>query len=202
MAHERTEVDPEQVLRYWFGAPADAGVPRQVWFRAEPAFDAAIRERFGGAVQRAREGGFETWRDTPRSALALVLLLDQFTRNLHRGSALAFAGDARAQAVAQDAIDRGWDRQLAAVERWFLYLPLQHAESRSLQARSVSLFASLAAELGEQASEAQGIAGALDYAHRHAAIIERFGRFPHRNAVVGRESTADEQAFLAQPGSF
>lgn len=178
------------ILEFWFGPTP--GAERPEWFRKDDAFDARVRERFGEAVAAAIDGDFEDWAATPRGALALVILLDQFTRNVHRDTPRAFAGDARALAVAQHAIARGFDRRLSPVERWFLYMPFQHAESREVQRRSLALFEALAQD---------GLPGPLDWARKHAAVIERFGRYPHRNAVLGRASTPEEIAFLQQPGS-
>ena len=126
--------------------------------------------------------------------LAEILLLDQFTRNIFRGQPRAFAGDARALALAQALVASGADRALTTIERWFAYLPFEHAESLPLQDKSVRLFTALAAE-------DERLADALDYAQRHRDVIRRFGRFPHRNAVLGRPSTADERDYLAQPGA-
>jgi uncharacterized protein (DUF924 family) len=184
---------PADVLDFWFGAPPLT--PREAWFRKDDAFDATIRTRFGAAVEAAIAGELPTpWHATTEGRLAQLLLLDQFTRNAHRGSARAFAGDARAQALALAMIERGEDRALAPVQRWFVYLPLEHAEDAALQDRSVALFEALAAEDPASAEN-------VDYAERHRVIIRRFGRFPHRNAALGRPSTAEETAFLLQPGS-
>jgi uncharacterized protein (DUF924 family) len=179
------------VHRFWFGPPPLAS--RDVWFRKDPAFDATIGTRFGEAIAAALAGAFGEWTATARGALARVLLLDQFTRNAFRDTAAAFSGDARALATAEDAIARGHDRALEPVERWFLYLPFEHAEDRAAQARSLALFGALATETG--------LAGPLEWAERHAAVIERFGRYPHRNAALARVSTDAELAFLREPGS-
>jgi uncharacterized protein (DUF924 family) len=186
----------EAILDFWFGAPGSAeyGSARRTWFVKDEAFDAAIRERFGTAIERALRGELEAWAETPRPALAQVLLLDQFTRNAFRGSARAFAGDARALAAASRMVGARQDESIAPFMRGFVYLPFEHAESLAMQDEAVRLFARLAAEAPEQA-------GMLDYAHRHRAVIERFGRFPHRNDILGRRSTAEEIAFIAQPGS-
>jgi len=176
---------------FWFGVPPLA--TRDVWFRKDAAFDASIKARFGTAMAAALAGAFGEWTATPRGALARILLLDQFTRNAFRDTPAAFAGDARALATAEDALARGHDRALEPLERWFMYLPFEHAEDRAAQARSLALFGALADETG--------LASPLDWAHRHAAVVERFGRYPHRNAILGRESTPEEIAFLATPGS-
>jgi uncharacterized protein (DUF924 family) len=195
-------VDPEieRVLSFWFGPPGAPPLANAArWFTPDPAFDAAIRERFAGTVARAEAGELEPWRETPLGALALVIVLDQFPRNLFRDSARAFAHDAAARDVALDAEARGFDRALSSVERWFLYLPLMHAEEPALQERSVARFESLAATAPAELREA--LAGAADYARRHRDVIRRFGRFPHRNRALGRAGTPEELAYLAEPGS-
>jgi uncharacterized protein (DUF924 family) len=181
----------DDILDFWFG-PAPH-VERSVWFRKDAAFDATIRARFGEAIETAIGGGFRDWEATAHGALARVLLLDQFTRNVFRDSPRAFDGDAEAFATSQRAIAAGLDRELDPYERWFLYMPIVHAEDPSIQQRSVDLFGALAAETG--------LAGPLEWAKRHAAVIARFGRYPHRNAALGRISTPEEKAFLEQPGS-
>jgi uncharacterized protein (DUF924 family) len=184
--------DEAAVLGFWFGAPPWSA--RAEWFRKDPAFDAAIRERFGDLVDAAIDGRLAAPAADVQAALARLILLDQFPRNLFRGQARAFAGDAQALALALALIDRGAEQALHPLQRWFVYLPLEHAEDLALQDRSVVLFAALAAQ-------APDMAGALDYAERHREVIRRFGRFPHRNAALGRTSSADELAWLALPGS-
>ena len=179
------------VLDFWFGPPPHA--TRDTWFRKDPAFDATIREGFGDAVAAARAGDFHSWRRSPRGALALVILLDQFTRNIYRDTPRAFAGDALALDIAKAAVDQGFDRKLDAFERWFLYLPFEHAEDWAMQERSLTLFGQLAADTGDRT--------ALHWAEKHAEVIRRFGRYPHRNAILGRPSSPEEIAFLAEPGS-
>jgi len=185
-----------EVLDFWFGAADDPGhaQPRQAWFRKDPAFDALIAERFGGLVERALAGGLGDWAEAPLSALARVIVLDQFPRNLFRGQARAFAGDAPALQTAQAMVAAGADRALNGVQRQFVYLPFEHSESIAVQRESLRLFAQL--EHDEPAR-----AGLLEWAQRHHDIVERFGRFPHRNQALGRTSTAEELAFLATPGS-
>ena len=180
-----------EILDFWFGATPHAA--RDVWFRKDAAFDATIRGRFGDAIETALYGGFVDWTVSAPGALARVLLLDQFTRNAFRDTARAFAGDTQALATSQRAIASALDRALDPYERWFLYMPFQHCEDVAVQQRSVDIFAALAADTG--------LTGPLDYARRHAAIVRRFGRFPHRNAILGRASTPEEAAFLAGPGS-
>jgi uncharacterized protein (DUF924 family) len=178
------------ILDFWLGS-GDA--ERDVWFRKDSAFDATIRERFGSAVDAAIGGAFGTWIDEPRGALALVLLLDQFTRNIYRDTPQAFAGDKRALSIAQRAVAARHDEALKPHERIFLYLPFEHSEEREVQEQSIALFTRLRDETG--------LGGQLEWAEKHAAIIRRFGRYPHRNAILGRVSTPEEIAFLAGPGS-
>ena len=188
-------VDFRDVLDFWFG-PAGSpeyGRPREAWFTKSEAFDAAIRARFLGLHAQAADGQLHAWQAAPDSLLALIVVLDQFPRNLFRGSSRAFATDAQALAAAQLAVDRGFDRLLSPVQRWFVYLPFEHAEDLALQRRCLQLFEGLR---GDPDS-----VDTIDYARRHHEIVARFGRFPHRNAVLGRVSTPEEIEFLKQPGS-
>lgn len=188
----------QEVLDFWFLPPSAEGYgkPRDEWFHKDARFDAAIAERFGGAIDRALAGGLREWDgEGPRGTLARILVLDQFTRNAYRGTAQSFAGDALALAAALELDAGGADRLLTPTQRWFAYMPFEHAEDARMQEKSVALFAELAREHGGD------FAGALDYAHRHRGAIARFGRFPHRNAILGRASTPEELAFLSQPGS-
>lgn len=182
---------PAEVLSFWFGDPP--GPSRPEWFRKDPAFDARIRSRFGELHARAARRELEHWREARDSMLALVVVLDQFSRNLHRDDARAFAQDAHALECAQQALARGDDRELLPVQRQFLYLPFEHSERLADQVRGLELMRSLEAY--------EATRGCAEWAARHLAIVERFGRFPHRNAALGRESTAEEAAFLRQPGS-
>lgn len=186
---------PSAVLDFWFGAPGTPphGTTRAEWFRKDAAFDEEIRRRFGDVVAIALAGGLGEWCRDARGALARVIVLDQFTRNIFRDTPRAFAGDERALATAEDAIGRGFERELSTRERWFLYLPFEHAESEAAQRRSLELFGVLSAEMGDPAP--------LEWARKHADVIFRFGRYPHRNEILGRPSTPEETAFLLQPGS-
>jgi len=179
------------VLDFWFGPRPHA--LRDEWFRKDAAFDATIRARFGDAIASARAGAFGDWCHDPQGALARVILLDQFTRNVYRDSPLAFSGDVRALATAEDAIAKGYDLALDPAERRFLYMPFVHSEDPAMQARAVELFGAFARETG--------VDEPLDWAKRHADVIARFGRFPHRNAILGRMSTPEEIAYLETPGA-
>ena len=185
----------EDVLEFWFGAPdsPEFGRPRAPWFVKSAEFDALIRDRFFATHEAAATGALDAWSTRPLAALALALALDQFPRNMFRGTPRAFAADARALALARSVVARGYDEFLLPVQRWFVYLPFEHAEDLPAQRESLRLFERLALD-------AAG-AGTLTYAMRHYAVIERFGRFPHRNAILGRESTPEEREFLAEPGS-
>lgn len=187
------------VLDFWFGEPGTPafGQPSKRWFQRDDAFDALILERFGATLERARRGECDGWARTPLGALALIVVLDQFSRNTCRGRADAFAADEQALAVARRLVDTGRHLDLPSPEhRAFAYLPFEHAESRTAQRESVRLFEALARETGSRDKGSY-----FDYACLHAAVIERFGRFPHRNAALGRESTPDECAFLREPRS-
>ena len=190
--------EAEEVLNFWFGAPTEPGSEygqqRKEWFVKNPDFDRQIRTRFLSLYEQAATGHLNHWREDPRSCLALILLLDQFSRNMFRGTPQAFATDPQALAAAQLAIARQYRQQLIPVEEMFLYLPLEHSENLEHQQQCVDQFQRLQVDHPEFDS-------VLDYAIRHKAVIERFGRFPHRNAILGRESTPEELTFLQQPGS-
>ena len=186
--------DAQAVLDFWFGIPGspEHGSDRPEWFRKDAAFDARIRERFGTLIA-AVLGGARFGAAAPET-LAAIVVLDQFTRNVHRDTPLAFAGDTQALALAQAMTARGADHGLPVLQRSFVYLPFEHAEDPALQDRSVRSFEALAAA-------APAMRERLDYALRHRDVIRRFGRFPHRNQILGRASTPEEIAFLSQPGS-
>ena len=191
---------PEAVLEFWFGKLDADGLPSSAvaarWFAGGVAFDEEIRQRFRELVEQALAGGLEAWADSSRELLALVIVLDQLPRNLFRGDARSFAGDARALRLSRDAVDAGWARRLLPAERNFLYLPFEHAESLAEQERCCALYRELL-DAGPAAGRPL-FAGSLEYAERHRVVIARFGRFPGRNAALGRESTLEEAAFLAE----
>ncbi|HEX2648420.1 MAG TPA: DUF924 family protein [Burkholderiales bacterium] len=173
-------MDAEKVLEFWFGQD------RKRWFVKDPAFDEEIRGRFLPWYEKAFHGSFRHWHGEARSCLALVILFDQFPRNMFRGTARAFASDGLALASARTLVDKGWDATMTADERTFAYLPFEHSESLEDQELSMRLF---------QGNENE------EWARKHWEIIRRFGRFPHRNAILGRKSTPEEIEFLKQPGS-
>ena len=190
---------PKDVTTFWFrdATRSPEALERRgaVWFGAEPAFDRECATRFAASLEDAARGALDDWTGTPRGRLALVILLDQMPRNIHRGSPAAFAHDAQAAAHCIAGIESGQDRSLHPVERVFLYMPLQHAEDLGLQRRSVERFESLAAEVDDAWRDR--FAENAHYARLHRDIVERFGRFPHRNRVLGRESTEEELSYLA-----
>ena len=196
---------PEQILALWFGQArpdnASALQHKLQWFTKSPDFDAQLQQRFGAAVQAAQQGRLRHWAAQGAwQRLALVLLLDQFGRNIFRHTPQSFAGDAQALSLALEARELGADLELPEVARVFMYLPLEHAEDPAMQERSVALFEALL-QAAPDAATRDYLAGSLDYARRHREVIERFGRFPPRKAILGRPSTAAELAYLAQPGS-
>ena len=185
---------PGEVLEFWFSEQT-----RPLWFERNAAFDEEIRTRFGANVAAAAIGDLDYWVRAVDSSLALVLLLDQFPRNIHRGTLRAYAGDVRARNTADTAIERGFDRRTPLDRRFFFYLPFEHSENPKDQARSVALFRRWAEE--HRGAAREGALEQMKYVLRHQEIVERFGRFPHRNTVLGRESTPAEVAFLKEPNS-
>jgi uncharacterized protein (DUF924 family) len=184
---------------FWFGAEdsPEFGRVRDIWFEKDDAFDDLCR-KFHDDYECAARGEYDALMESPSGAVALVVLLDQLPRNMFRGTAQAFATDAKARAVAAHAVDAGFDKRVSAVERMFLYLPFEHSESLADQRRSVALFESLPATPEFPVPDRDNT---VDYARRHLAVVERFGRFPHRNAALGRDSTPEELAFLQGPNS-
>ncbi len=193
----------QPLLDWWFGpastAVQSAAEKHKLWFGKRDEQDAEARERFGVLVEQAISGELQGWSADPHGWFAHVLLLDQLPRMIHRDTPLAFAGDARARELVEHGITLGWDRELSPLKRVFIYLVLEHAEDPLQQTRAVQLFSELAEQAGE--AEHELFAGFLDYAVRHQLVIQRFGRFPHRNEILGRVSRADELRFLAEPGS-
>jgi uncharacterized protein (DUF924 family) len=181
----------DEVLDFWFGREGEPGYGefREEWFRKDPGFDREIKERFEGLYEQAAAGELDGWKENARGCLALVILLDQFPRNMFRGDPKSYATDRKAQKTAGYAVDHALDRELPEFQRSFLYMPFMHSEDLEHQRRSVELFRGL--------SEGD----ADSYAVRHMEIVERFGRFPHRNAVIGRATTPEEAEFLKEPGS-
>jgi uncharacterized protein (DUF924 family) len=182
------------VLAFWFD-PAH----HSKWYDADAVFDAQIREQFAESIEQAASGKLIDWTATPSGWLALLIVLDQFSRNIYRNDSRAWAQDLRAQRLTLSGIEEGYDRQLPAIQRVFAYMPLEHAEDIGLQRRSVMLFDALCNDVPPD--QRDSYSGFLDYARQHEAVIARFGRFPHRNAVLGRASTPEERVYLAEPGA-
>lgn len=192
-----------ELLDWWFGhgvtASAVAKEKHTLWFGYKPSQDDEARQRFAGLSDQAVAGGLQAWGESAQGWLALVLLLDQLPRMIHRGTPQAFAGDGRAQHLVRDGLAQGWDESLAPIERVFIYLVLEHAENLQSQQHAVAKFAEL--RDSAEADDRPPFDGFLDFAERHRDVIARFARFPHRNVTLGRASSAAERAFLAQPGS-
>lgn len=178
-------MDAQEIIDFWFSPEVE-----KRWFRSTTAFDDELRQRFASSVQAALDGKLDVWNDSSSGALALVILLDQLPLNIYRGTAQSFAGEAKSREVATLAIAQGWDRELPLTQRAFLYLPFMHSESLADQDRALELF------------EVAGLDGNLHWAKHHREIVRRFGRFPHRNEILGRESTAEELAWLASDEAF
>lgn len=196
-------MNPEQVLAFWLGELDREGLAsaekKALWWRKDPSFDAEVLATFGETWSALMRGAHDDWRREPRSLLAYVIVLDQFSRNMFRGKAQAFAGDGRALAAAREAVERGDDRALIGHERLFLYMPFMHSESLATQEQSVALFTAFRDEASGRLREE--LAQNVDYAQRHRDVVARWGRFPHRNQVLDRTSTAEELAFLQEPNS-
>ena len=193
----------EDVLDFWFGPLDENGCASDEkaahWWKKSAQFDAEVRDRFGPLHDAVAKRECETWLETARGTLAYVIVLDQFSRNMFRDTARAFETDPQALAAARHGVERGFDRELALAERGFLYMPYMHAEDRDSQARCVHLFTDFVASAPE--AEREKLSNNIQYAKAHQDIVDRFGRFPHRNVILGRTATADEVEFLKQPGS-
>ena len=185
----------KEILEFWFGKPdgEDYGKPRKAWFVKKDKFDEEVRSRFLQDYQQAAAGQLDYWQESPYSCLALIILLDQFPRNMFRDRPQAFATDAQALKFAQHVVVQGFDKKLLPVQRWFVYLPFEHSENLEHQRYCIELFSTL--------KDDPSSGDTIDYAYRHLKVIERFGRFPHRNRILGRASTPEEAEFLKQRGS-
>ncbi len=188
-------------MQFWFG-DRKSGEPvteerSRFWFKGDPANDAAIKQKFSGLLQTARTGKLKEWEDSPEGCLASILVLDQFSRAINRGTPEAFTLDQAALRLCLRGIDRGWDRQFDAPERVFFYFPMVHAEDLQVQKKGLEFFIRLAQDVSE--AHWDFIDEVLNQAIEHHEVIERFGRFPKRNTILGRESTTDEIAYLSEP---
>jgi uncharacterized protein (DUF924 family) len=184
-----------EILLFWFGEPSktEYGTPRKVWFQKDETFDAVLCDRFLIWYERSADGSLQDWQEESHACLALILLLDQFPRNCFRNTPQAFATDPLARTVANYGISQGYDQILLPAQRWFFYLPFEHSESMADQRRSLQLW--------EQLRSDPASLSAIDFAYRHADVIQRFGRFPHRNKILGRVNTLEEVEFLKQADS-
>ncbi|MGK7932856.1 MAG: DUF924 family protein [Microcystaceae cyanobacterium] len=186
---------PSDILDFWF-TPTHSdgfGKPQDYWFKKDPQFDQKVRSHFLSVYQTAADHQLDYWQETPESCLALIILLDQFPRNMFRDQAKAFATDFKALALAKIAITQSFDQQLLPVQRWFIYLPFEHSENLADQQTAVDLFLTLKNYPDSQST--------IEYADRHYQVIKTFGRFPHRNKILGRKNTPEEDIFLSQAGS-
>lgn len=190
----------DPILNFWFGPPTapDYGHYRKAWFMKDAAFDERIRQQFYTDYEKAAAGDYHYWQATPKGAMALLLLFDQFPRNLFRGDPRSFATDSQALTIAQNLVNTGTDKTLIAAHRFFIYVPFEHSENIEHQQQCVALMEGLIRDVPDLDP---GLSGGLDYAIRHRNVIERFGRFPHRNEILGRQSTSAELTFLQEPGS-
>jgi uncharacterized protein (DUF924 family) len=186
---------PQEVLDFWFGREGEEGYGefREAWFNRDPEFDREIRDRFEPVYEEAAAGRLDHWKSEASSCLALIVVLDQFPRNMYRGDARMYAADEKAREAARHAVEHAYDRELSPYGRLFMYLPFEHSEELDYQRLSVELFRGLATEMGSE--------DLLGYAVRHLEIVERFGRFPHRNEILGRRTTPEETKFLSGPDS-
>lgn len=192
-----------EVLKFWFGeldeeGRTGPGVSKR-WFQKNPDFDRQIQEEFLQTYETIANGGLKEWIETPKGRLAYIIVVDQFSRNMFRDSPKMYAADELALEVARAGVEAGEDKELAFAERPFLYMPFMHSEDLGDQQKCVDLFKEFGDEL--EGEKKEQIAGNLKYAIQHLEIVERFGRFPHRNEILGRESTPEETEFLTTPGS-
>ncbi|WP_261841526.1 DUF924 family protein [Aliamphritea ceti] len=190
----------EEILHFWFGDLCDGLATKdrkKLWWFGGEEVDNLIRDAFGQRVRQALAGELDDWARQPRGRLALIILLDQFSRNIYRGSGEAFSGDSKAASLTKEGIELGHDRALELSEKLFFYMPLEHAESLNEQDQHIACLESMFGELGIE--HRQVLDNALDFAHEHRELIARFGRFPYRNTVLNRESTPEELAYLNQP---
>ncbi len=194
---------PAEILEMWF--PEDQARANAMWWGKDPALDAELRERFGPLLAQAKAGELDAWAETAEGRMALIILIDQFSRNIHRGDAQTYAADAKARALTHAGLELGHDRQLPLIQRLFFYLPLEHSEELPDQERCLELVEALAKDAKADPSidedKAKMYANFVEYAVSHRDIVARFGRFPHRNEILGRSSTPEEVEFLKQPGS-
>lgn len=189
----------DELLQFWFLPDGEKKEVMKLWFSASDSLDLEIKERFGASLRQAEQKGLDDWRQTLEGKVALIILLDQFSRNIYRGSGQAFANDTQACSLAKELIQAGLDKELDPYWRVFVYLPFEHSESLADQEQAIELFQKLAQDV--TAVHMTTFKNFLDFAQKHYDVIKRFGRFPHRNQRLGRTSTPEEELFLNQPGS-
>lgn len=199
------EAAERRILDFWFGDLKDGRVPpreiSRMWWAKDLTVDEYIRKNFEADLINAGEGKLREWEKTPGGTLALIILLDQFSRNIYRDKPEAFSRDSQALGIAARGIQKGFDKALHPVMRIFFYMPFEHSEDIEIQNRSLGLYRGLEKEFRSPPELAEMLSSSRDYAEKHYAIVERFGRYPHRNLILGRESTPEEEEFLKQPGS-
>ena len=195
----------ELMLKFWFGELKEGEVPadelRKMWWTKDEGVDEYIRSYFESDLIRAKNEELGGWENSPKGTLALIILLDQFSRNIYRGTREAFSQDKQALGIALGGIGKGFDKELHPVERAFMYMPFMHSEDPNMQRKSLQLFGALERSFNSPPKLAQMLSENRKYAERHYEVIERFGRYPHRNEILGRESTDEELEFLKKPGS-
>lgn len=205
MASGGDEEKQARILDFWFGELREEEVPppelSRMWWARDQKTDDYIRNNFESDLINAREGKLREWEKTPCGELALIILLDQFSRNIYRDTPGAFSQDAQALETAAKGIEKGFDKELRPVMRVFFYMPFMHSEDLEMQERSIALFGGLERDFTSPPELATMLSSNRDYAERHYAIVKRFGRYPHRNKILGRESSPEEIEFLKQPGS-
>ncbi len=190
----------QEILDFWFGTDEQNPMAKAaMWWKPDAALDEQIKQRFASEIHEAIQGKLDPWKASPEGTLAWIILLDQFSRNIFRNSHQAFSQDPLALTATLKAIERGDDQKLGAIHRWFLYMPLMHSEDPNIHRRSLEIYTRLAESAPDNFKEA--LKSAYDFAERHAKIIFRFGRYPHRNKILGRKSTPEEETFLLEPGS-
>jgi len=194
-----------QILRFWFGNLKEDEIPsddqRKSWWVKDPEYDERIKDNFGNDLKMAINGELDDWRTGPEGSLALIILLDQFSRNIYRDTSKAFSQDEKAIQICLGGIEKDFDKKLHPVQRIFFYIPLMHSEDIEMQEKSLKYFSGLAEEYKEPESIADVVSNSYEFAVKHYDIIKRFGRYPHRNEILGRESTPEEIEFLKEPGS-
>ncbi len=203
MTFYNKEID--KILDFWFGNLKENELPskeyRKRWWIKDHENDKRIKDHFGYDLDLAIRGELDDWKTTPDGTLALILLFDQFTRNIYRNTEEAFSQDKNTIEICINGIKKGFDEALHPVQRTFYYMPLMHSEDMSMQEKSIECFSNLAKEFATPESIAKMVSGSFEYAMKHYEIVKRFGRYPHRNAILGRESTPEEIEFLSEPGS-